>query len=401
MTANINDARPFSFTSSEFVKDPYSFYDKLRSIYPICQGNFFKYQGWYITGYEEARAVLKDTRFKNRIPLPEASKKYEPLKSVQNDMMLFKNQPDHKRLRLLVSQVFTPKMIESYRPFIKETANELLDHVQKQKSMDVVSDFAFPLASLVIAEILGIPSEERHQFKEWTAAFIQTIDFTRSRKALTDGSETAIKAIEYFNKLIQVRKENLKDDVISRLIQEEQKGNKLSHDELLATCLLLMIAGHETTVNLISNSVLLLLQHPDQMQKLQEQLQLMEMAVEEFLRYEPPAQITARVASESIKIGETMIGEGEQVYILLGAANRDPKMFTNAHMLDITRNPNPHLSFGHGPHVCLGSALARIEAQIAIQVLLQRMPLLQLADANPNYRKWAGFRSLAALPVVF
>lgn len=401
MTANANASRPFSFTSSEFVENPYSFYDKLRSIEPICRGNFFKYQGWYITGYEEARAVLKDARFKNRPPLPEASKKYETLKSVQNDMMLFKNQPDHKRLRLMVSQVFTPKMAESYRPFIKEAANELLDHVQKQKSMDVVSDFAFPLASLVIAQILGIPVEERHQFKEWTAAFIQTIDFTRSRKVLTDGSETAIKAMEYFNNLIELRKENLKDDLISKLIQEEQKGNKLSQDELLATCLLLVIAGHETTVNLISSSVLLLLQHPDQMQKLKDHPQMMEIAVEEFLRYEPPAQITARVASENIKVGETTIEKGEQVYILLGAANRDPKIFPNAHMLDITRNPNPHLSFGHGPHVCLGSALARIEAQIAIQVLLQRMPHIQLADGDPHYRKWAGIRSLEALPVVF
>ncbi|MGM0874696.1 MAG: cytochrome P450 [Bacillota bacterium] len=392
---------PFSLTSSEFISNPYPFYDKLRSINPIYRGISLKYPGWYVTGYEEAVSILKDSRFKNRIPLPETSQKYEQLKNIQNDMMLFKNQPDHKRLRMLVSKVFTPRMVEDYRPYIKETVNELLDQVQEKKRMDVVSDFAFPLASLVIAKIIGVPAEERYQFREWAVSLIQTIDFTRSRKTLANGNDTTIKLVDYFKELIKKRKHNPQDDLISMLIKEEQQGDKLTDEELLATCILLVIAGHETTVNLISNSLLSLLNHPEQLIELKEKPSLIEIAVEEFLRYESPTQMTARIASEDIEMNRTTIKKGEHVYILLGAANRDPKKFINPNIFDITRNPNPHLAFGYGIHFCLGSSLARIEAQIAIHTLLQRMPNLQLATSNPQWRKLIGFRSLTELPITF
>lgn len=401
MTTNLHDISPFSITSQEFFQNPYPFYEMLRSIDPVYKGSLLKYHGWFITGYEEVVAVLKDTRFQSRIPLPEASKKYEQLKNIQSDMMLFKNQPDHKRLRLLVSQAFTPNTVECCRPFIQETVNDLIDQVYNNKTMDVVSDFAFPLASLVIAKILGVPAEDRNKFKEWTAVFIQTIDLTRSRKALANGTEITRKVIMYFKELIEKRREKPQDDLISRLIQAEQQGGKLSYDELLAACILLMIAGHETTVNLISNSILSLLQNLEQLKKLQSQSHLIETAIEEFLRFESPAQLIARTASENIAIGETIIQKGEQIYLLLGAANRDPKKFMNAHMLDITRSPNPHLAFGYGAHFCLGSSLARIEAQIAIQALLQNTANLQLLSSNLHYRQLIGFRSLAELPVTF
>ena len=167
MTTNLSQTKPISFTTSEFFQNPYPFYEQIRSTHPIYWGNLLKYPGWYVTGYEEAITILKDTRFKNRIPLPQTSKKYEQLKNIQNDMMLFKNQPDHKRLRFLVSNVFTPRMVEHLRPYIQETVNDLLQQVQHKKSMDVISDFAFPLASLIIAKILGVPGEDRHQFREW------------------------------------------------------------------------------------------------------------------------------------------------------------------------------------------------------------------------------------------
>jgi pimeloyl-[acyl-carrier protein] synthase len=391
----------FSLTSSEFINNPYPFYDKLRSFHPIYRGFSLKYPGWYVTGYEEAVSILKDSRFKNRIPLPETSKKYEQLKNIQNDMMLFKNQPDHKRLRLLVSKVFTPRMVEDYRPYIKETVNELLDQVQENKRMDVVSDFAFPLASLVIAKIIGVPAEERYQFREWAVSLIQTIDFTRSRKTLANGNDTTIKLVDYFKELIKKRKHNPQDDLISMLNKEEQQGDKLTDEELLATCILLVIAGHETTVNLISNSILSLLNHQEQLIELKKNPSLIDNAVEEFLRYESPTQMTARIASEDIEMNRTPIKKGEHVYILLGAANRDPKKFIDANILDITRSPNPHLAFGYGNHFCLGSSLARIEAQIAIHTLLQRMPNLQLATSNPQWRKLIGFRSLTELPITF
>ncbi|HWO97091.1 MAG TPA: cytochrome P450, partial [Bacillus sp. (in: firmicutes)] len=313
MKTNLNQTMPFSFTDSEFFQNPYPFYEKLRSIHPIYWGNLLKYPGWYVTGYEEAITILKDTRFQNRIPLPQASKKYEQLKNIQNDMMLFKNQPDHKRLRLLVSNVFTPGMVEHLRPYIQETVNDLLQQVQSKKSMDVISDFAFPLASLVIAKILGVPQEEREQFREWAASLIQAIDFTRSRKALDDGNTITVILRKYFKKLMEKRKQSPEEDLISLLIKEEQQGDRLTGEELLATCILLVIAGHETTVNLISNSIFTLLKNPYQMMELKENPSLIENAVEEFLRYESPTQMTARVASEDIEIHQTTIKKGDQV----------------------------------------------------------------------------------------
>jgi len=393
--------RSFSLTSPEFLRNPYPYYDKLRSINPIYWGNSIKYPGWYVTGYEEAVAILKDTRFQNRIPLPQTSKKYEHLKNIQNDMMLFKNEPDHKRLRMLVSNVFTPSVIEAYRPYIEETVNELLNEVETKKGMDVVSDYAFPLASLIIAKILGVPAEERNQFREWAVTLIQTIDFTRTRRGLANGNDTIRKLLVYFRELIIKRKHNPQDDLISMLIKEGQQGEKLTEKELLSTCILLVIAGHETTVNLISNSVLSLINHPEQLVELKQRPSLIERAVEEFLRYESPTQMTARLASEDIEFNGTTIKKGEQVYILLGAANRDPKKFFHANVLDITRNPNPHIAFGYGIHFCLGSSLARLEAQIAIQTLLQRLSNLQIATPDLQWRKLTAFRSLEKLPITF
>jgi pimeloyl-[acyl-carrier protein] synthase len=401
MATDLNQTIPFSFTTSEFFQNPYPFFEKLRSIHPIYYGNLLKYPGWYVTGYNEAITILKDTRFKNRISLHQTSKKYEQLKNIQNDMMLFKNQPDHKRLRLLVNNVFTPRMVEKLHPYIRETVNELLLQVQNQKSMDVISDFAFPLASLIIAKILGVPVEERHQFREWAAILVQTIDFTRSRKNLIKGNDITIILRNYFKELMEKRKQNPAEDLISLLINEEQHGDRLTDEELLATCILLVIAGHETTVNLISNSVLALLKNPDQMTVLKENPSLIENAVEEFLRYESPTQMTARIASEDIEIDQTTIKKGDQVYILLGAANRDPNKFADAHLLDITRSPNPHLAFGYGTHFCLGAPLARLEAQIAIQSLLQQMDNLQLASSDLPWRKLVGFRSLNELRITF
>jgi pimeloyl-[acyl-carrier protein] synthase len=401
MTTNLSQTKPISFTTSEFFQNPYPFYEQIRSTHPIYWGNLFKYPGWYVTGYEEAITILKDTRFKNRIPLPQTSKKYEQLKNIQNDMMLFKNQPDHKRLRFLVSNVFTPRMVEHLRPYIQETVIDLLQLVQHKKSMDVISDFAFPLASLIIAKILGVPGEDRNQFREWALSLIQTIDFTRSRKALDNGNEITINLRNYFRKLMETRRQSPEEDLISLLIKEEQQGDRLTEEEVLATCILLVIAGHETTVNLISNSILTLLKHPHQMMLLKENSALIENAVEEFLRYESPTQMTARVASEDIEINQTTIKKGDQVYILLGAANRDPNQFAHAHVLDITRNPNPHLAFGYGTHFCLGAPLARLEAQIAIQTLLQQMDNLQLASSDLPWRKLIGFRSLNELPITF
>lgn len=395
------ETRTFSLSSPEFLSDPYPIYDKLRSMNPVYQMNNFKYPGWYITGFEEAVAILKNPSFQNRIPLPQASKKYEQLKNIQDNMLLFKNQLDHKRLRMLIGKEFTPSKIEGYRPFIEKTAHELIEQVQNEKRMDIVTEFAFPLASQIIARILGIPEEDRYLFREWTIDLIPTIDFTRSRTVLKKGNDTIERLMVYFKELIKQRKQNVQQDFISMLIEEEQQGNNLTDEELLAACILLVIAGHETTVNLISNSILALSNNPEQLKLLKENPSFIEKAVEEFLRYDSPTQMTARVATETIEINENTIQQGDQVYILLGAANRDPKQFVNPHVLDITRNPNPHIAFGSGTHFCLGSMLARIEAQIAIHTLLQQLDFFQLASSDIKWRELAGFRSLKELEITF
>ncbi|WFA06023.1 MULTISPECIES: cytochrome P450 [Bacillus] len=397
MALELHPAKPSLLSDAEFWRDPYPFYEKLRSVHPVYQGTVFKYPGWYVTGYEAAAAILKDVRFQNRVPLPETTAKYEYLKNLQGNMLLYQNQSGHKRMRALIGKEFTPKIVESLRPDIKAAAAGLLDQLDGRKSADIVSEFAFPLASLVIAKILGVPEDERHQFRQWTANVIQTIDLTRSRQALVKGSDTAGKLISYFRDLLQKRKAHPQNDLISKFISEE----KLSEDEMLATCILLIIAGHETTVNLVSNGLLAFMKHPEQLAVLKENPLLIESAVEECLRYESPTQMTARTASEDCEISGKMIKKNEQVYVLLGAANRDPDIFKEPHVFDITRKPNPHLAFGHGPHVCLGSSLARLEAQMAILALLERAPGLRLAASDVCYRKLFGFRALAELPVAF
>ncbi|MEC1791974.1 cytochrome P450, partial [Bacillus vallismortis] len=266
--------------------------------------------------------------------------------------------------------------------------------------LEVISDLAFPLASYVIANMIGVPAEDREQLKEWASRLVQTIDFTRSRKALTEGNDTAVQATAYFRALIQKRKRHPKQDMISMLLKGTE-NHKLTEEEAASACILLAIAGHETTMNLISNSVLCLLQHPKQLMVLKENPDLIGNAIEECLRYESPTQMTARVASEDIDISGVTIRQGEQVYLLLGAANRDPNIFTNADVFDITRSPNRHLSFGQGHHVCIGSSLARLEAQIAMTILLQRMSGLKLAVSEFQYRPLFGFRALEELPVTF
>ncbi|MCU4666851.1 cytochrome P450 [Bacillus paralicheniformis] len=373
MTTELHEAGPRLKSDSDFWRDPYLFYDKLRSIHPVYKGTVLKHPGWYVTGYEEAAAILKEPAFINRVPLPEASTKYEQLQRLQR-----------------------PQKTASFRPVIEEIVHELLDQLENKKMAEMVSEFAFPLASLIIADMLGVPAEERYQFRQWTADLIQTIDLTRTRKVLAKGGDTVAKLTAYFKDLIEKRKAHPSQDLISTFAGHEQ----LAEDEVLATCILLVIAGHETTVNLLTNGLFLLMNHPGQLSALKENPLLIESAVEECLRYESPTQLTARTASEDCEINGKIIKKGEHVYILLGAANRDPKIFQNPHVFDITRKPNPHLAFGAGAHVCLGSALARLEAQIAIPALLERLPKLKLASTDIPFRRLIGFRSLAELPVI-
>ncbi|WP_202076491.1 cytochrome P450 [Caldalkalibacillus salinus] len=382
----------------DIVQNPYPFYEEIRSIHPVYKGNLLKYPGWYVTGYEEAVAILKDDRFQTRIPLPETTKKYEALKDIQQHMMLFKNPPDHARLRMLVSHHFTPHRIEKYRPFIEKIAKDLLNETKNNKKIEVISDFAYPLASLVIAKIMGIPDDHTNIFREWALNLIQSIDLTRSRRSIVDGNKTTLKMLSFFKDLIHTRRQSPENDLVSELIQQE-KDWKLTEEELLATSVLLVIAGHETTVNLMSNSLYCFLTNPKAYHKLIENPYLIESSIEECLRYESPTQMVARVASSDVELNKIQIKKGDHVYVLIGAANRDPKQFSNADVFDITRHPNPHLAFGSGIHFCLGSTLARLEAQIAIQTILQNVENIYLVTKEVKWRKLVGFRAMKEMQV--
>ncbi|WP_318246393.1 cytochrome P450 [Rossellomorea aquimaris] len=381
----------------EMTENPYSFYEEIRSISPVYKGSFLKYPGWFVTGYQEALTILKDHRFQTRIPLPETTKKYEALKDIQNRMMLFRNPPDHGRLRKLVSHKFTPAKIEKCRPFIEKIAIDLWNSLKNKRKIDVISDFAYPFASLVIAKIIGIPDEDKDIFRGWALNLIQSIDFTRSRRSIVDGNLTTLEMLTFFKDLIIKRSHSPQDDLISELLHQEDK--KLTEEELLATAVLLLIAGHETTVNLISNSLYCLLKNPKEYHKLIENPSLIESAIEECLRYESPTQMIARIASEDVELNNVQIRKGDHVYVLIGAANRDPKQFSNGDDFEITRNPNPHLAFGSGIHFCLGSALARLEAQIAIQTLIQNEGNIQLESKEVEWRNLVGFRAMKEMYV--
>jgi cytochrome P450 len=361
-----------------------------------------------ITRYEDVLAVLKDERFvKNwRSALtPEQRAEIPPIPEVMKPLsqnMLDTDPPDHERLRALVSKAFTPRLIERMRPRVQAIADGLLDAVQDRGGMDLIDDYAFPLPITVIAELLGVPAEDRNNFREWSDA---AVSGNASQEYMEEILIPHMQAFtDYLRALFEEKHANPRDDLVSALVQAEEAGDKLSEDELLGMVFLLLVAGHETTVNLIGNGVLALLQHPDQLRKLKDDPSLIKPAVEELLRYDGPVETsTERFAREDVDMGRTVIPRGEMVLVVLAAADHDPERFSDPDDLDITRTDNRHLAFGKGIHHCLGAPLARMEGQIAISTLLRRMPNLRL-KGSPESLSWRPgmiLRGLRGLPVEF
>ncbi|WP_275425423.1 cytochrome P450 [Bacillus sp. CGMCC 1.16541] len=390
----------FDPTAPIFLANPYPFYDALRRVNRVQWISSMSHQGWFVTGYDEAVSILRDQRFQTRVPISQSSPN-EMLWKIFNHTLLYQNPPNHTRLRALVGRVFTSRVINDFRPYIQETIDYLLDSVESKGEMDVVSDLAFPLPSIVIARMLGVPAEDRDQFRDWSNTLIQTIDLARPEEAMALGNQAVMELIVYVKKLIDERRAKPQDDLISHLLVEGENGDQLSEDELVATCILMLIAGHETTVNLISNTMLALLEHPTELAKLQDDPTLIKSAVEEVLRYDGPTQMTARTAAEDVQLGECKIEKGQHVYILLGAANRDPAKFVNPNTFDMTRSPNPHIAFGNGIHFCIGASLARLEAQLAVSSLIKRFSHIELKTTNLQWRPLMGFRALNELKVSF
>ncbi len=372
----------FDPTSPAFRAQPYPYYDQLRASAPMFYWE--PEDMWFLSRYEDCKALLTDRR----------------LGHIERGIsMLFQNPPDHTRLRGLVNRAFTPRMVEQNRDRVQAITNRLLDDVQVDGQMDLIAKFAYLLPVTVIAEMLGVPPEDHVVFQEWSKILVKSLDLG-DHTGIQAQLENVLESFRaYFSHLIAERRGAPKDDLLSALVEAEEAGDRLSEMELYATCQLLLVAGHETTVNLIGNGVLALLRDPDAMQRLQNDPALIASAVEELLRYDSPIQLISRSALEDMTYREVTFRRGQRVAFLLGAANRDPAQFEAPNQLDLARSNNAHLAFGGGIHYCLGAPLARLEGQIAINTLLQRMPHLKLVTEELTYQDNYVFRGVEALPV--
>jgi pimeloyl-[acyl-carrier protein] synthase len=394
------DALPNLF-SPAFLRDPYPLYHRLRAADPIHWNGW----AWTLTRYADVLAVLRDPRFIAARIQPDdawlAQTGLEPLFHTHTRMMLFTDPPDHTRLRGLVSQAFTPRVVESLRPRIQALVDELIDAIEAAGETDLIRDLAYPLPVTVIAEMLGVPHDMRDQFRRWSDGVAAFIGGTTApeMEMLAEAQRCVVEMSAYFREEAGRRRREPRNDLLSALVQAEEAGDRLSSDELIANAILLLVAGHETTTNLIGNGTLALLQHPDQRQRLMDDPALIASAVEELLRYNSPVQGTSRMAAEDVAIDGRQIRRGQHLSLMIGAANRDPAHFADPDALDITRRPNRHLSFAHGPHFCLGAPLARLEGQIAIGTLVRRLPRLALATAEVTWRDNFTLRGLTALPL--
>jgi cytochrome P450 len=409
--ASMATARKYDLYSGEFRKATYDTFAQMRADDPVfCQpGVDGETMLWFVTRYDDVVAVLLDDERFVRDPAlvftpPELESFYEgPAEAVDflHTHMLNKDGDEHRRLRRLVTKAFTPKMVERLRPRIQEIADGLVDGVEARGEMDLVEELAFPLPITVIAELLGIPVADRDRFRLWSNA-IMTPALTAEEMARA--GDLMSQFVAYLRELFERRRGTPGDDLISALLQVEEGGDWLTEQELSSMVALLIIAGHETTVSLIGNAVLVLLQHGDQRAELERDPTLIAPAIEELLRFDGPVERALnRWAAQDVELGGKTIRRGEGIIVILGSADRDPARFRNPNVLDFTRDDNKHVAFGRGSHYCLGAPLARLEAEIALTTLFRRLPGLRLAVPvdELSWRPVPLFRSLVTLPVAW
>jgi cytochrome P450 len=395
-------------STPEFREDPYPFFRHLQEHDPVHQTPFGVY---LVSRHADASVVVRDPRLSNSELNSELYQQWlaengppQGLEINMNEVvMLFLDPPDHTRLRGLVSKAFTPKVVAQLRPRIQHIVDERLAAVDARgdRRMDVVTDLAYPLPVIIICELLGIPPEDHATFQDWSRELAGSID---PDPLITDEQRERIIAagnafLEYFSDLIEFRRREPGDDLLSGLVAAEEDGDRLSHEELLGTGLFVLIAGHETTVNLVGNGTLALLRSPDQLVRLRDDPSLDRHAVEELLRFDSPVQLTQRITLDDYEVGGAAIPAGQNLIPLLGAANRDPDEFADPDRLDLGReNAARHLAFGGGHHFCLGAALARLEGEVALGALVRRFPRLELAG-EPVRKTTFTLRGLEHLPV--
>jgi pimeloyl-[acyl-carrier protein] synthase len=390
-------------------ENPYPIYSLLRTVRPILPIPLQGVDGpgaWLLTRYQDVHSILLDSRFSaDRLSAPIVRDNLDRMPAFLRQSsqglrtMLVMDPPDHTRIRKLVNKAFTPKRIGQLREHIEAIVRGCLDDMAQAGRCDLIHDLAEPVPAVVIAELLGVPPEDHRRFRKWSSKLIAGIgaldDVDRQREAAQSGE----RIFEYLRETIAARRLQPQDDLISAMIQSQEESDTLSDLELLATSNLLLLAGHETTTNLIGNGVLALLREPDQLERLRRDPSLMPTAIEELLRYDCPVQATVRVATEDVDLGGQALPKGSMVLLSIGAANHDPAVFEDPDRLDIGRNPNPHLSFGLGTHFCMGANLARLEGEIALGLLIDRFDTIELVDDAPEYRPNPILRGMSRLDV--
>jgi pimeloyl-[acyl-carrier protein] synthase len=394
----------------ELLANPYPMYAMLRQSSPVFRipvaGSAEPGQ-WLLLRHEDAAHALRDPRFsadRRRAAVLQQNRALLPPEILGEQggfrTMLVMDPPDHTRVRSLVNKAFTPRRVASLRPHIEGIVDELLCSVAGRGTMEVIADFAAPLPAYVIAELLGVPRSDYPQFKAWSSDLVSLAGGMDRDNALARFRRGLAALLGYLRKIISQRRREPRDDLISGMIAAQEAHDALSDDELLATSNLLLIAGHETTTNLIGNGLLALLRNATELERLRAEPALLRSAIEEMLRYDSPVQATVRIPTEEIELGGQRIAAGALVVVGIGAANRDPAVFPEPNRFDIARTENRHLAFGFGAHFCLGAPLARLEAEIAFQAILHRFPDLRL-EKDVTYRPNVVLRGLTALPVAF
>ena len=396
-----NKGIALDFISKDYIDNPYKTYNLMRSHKPILFSQTTRLH--WVTKMEFAQEMLRDKRFSvddRKYPIAEKRRKEFKkagreimLEQFENPSMLKLDPPDHSRIRKLVQYGFTNRYITSLEPQIKKIVEDCLDKVHNQDSFDLIEDLAKPLPAIVIAKMMGLPNEDLDQFQAWSEDLLVGVGGIGTTKEDIKRSGDAYEAlINYFEETILSRKNSPGDDFIGKLIQAEEEGDKLNIKEMYGTCLLLLIAGHETTTRLIGNGMFTLFNHLDQMNYLKNNFDLIPNAIEEMLRFEPPVHATVRFSENDMTYNEKNYKRGTAFAVSIAGANRDPEANKNPNEFDIAREDIKHISFGYGPHMCIGASLARIESRIAFECLFERFENLELLDKNPVWGRNLIFR---------
>jgi cytochrome P450 len=393
-----------------WASDPFPLYAGLRERAPIHRNDL---GFWVLARHADCLAVLRDRRASSdslnvavermpegfRTPIAED----DPIAAAMLEMrpFLFRDPPDHTRLRGLVAKAFTPKVVESLRARTQQVVDELLDAAMEAGDVDLLEEFAYPLPVRVICDLLGVPLADQDRFKVWSNALARGLDpdFLLTPEVIEARSQAVLQFSQYFFELLAERRRAPGEDLLSRLVQAEDDGAVLSETELLSTCILLLVAGHETTVNLIAGGAVALLCHPEQLERFRSDPDVQRSGVEEMLRYVSPVQLTGRALTEDCEFGGVEFEAGDFAMLLIASGNHDPDQFDDPERFDVTRAPNNHLGFGFGIHHCLGAPLARMETQVALTSLVRRAPRLALAVGDLTYKSNVVLRGLASLPV--